>query len=205
MPPQEGFAELDSAREAVLAEAERFVQELEPALRGSLAVGYARFLAERDELVRRLKQDARQALDEAVDRAAGLGVGQVLERLRAPEVWLSPLTAPHLVVRADSGWPGWVPEWLAKAFGRGSDAPALGELDDPSNRIWVAISSAARPIDPVLEEFGFEPGRPRLGGGRFGIQPRTLPQLDPTGGLGQRWGRYRAAYERLSALTAAED
>ena len=201
----EGFAELESAREAVLAEAERFVGELEPALRESLAGGYRRFLADQDELVRHLNEDTRRALDEAVDRAAHLGVDQVIERLRAPELWLSPLTAPNLVVRVDSGWPDWVPEWLAKAFGRGSDAPALGDLDDPSNRIWVAISSSARPIDPVLEEFGFEPGRPRLGGGRFGVQPRTLPQLDPSGGLGQRWVRYRAAYERLAALTAAED
>jgi hypothetical protein len=200
-----GFAELESAREAVLTEAERFVGELEPALLESLAGGYRRFLADQDDLVRQLNEGARHALDEAVDRAARIGVAQVIERLRAPEIWLSPLTAPNLVVRVDSGWPDWVPEWIAKAFGRASDAPALGELDDPSNRIWVAISSVARPIDPVLEEFGFEPGRPRLGGGRFGIQPRTLPQLDPTGGLGQRWIRYRAAYERLAAMTAAED
>jgi hypothetical protein len=205
MPPQDGFAELESAREAVLGEAERFVEELEPALRRSLAAGYGRFLADREELVRRLNEDTRRALDEAVGRAQNVGVAQVIERLRAPEIWLSPLTAPHLVVRADSGWPDWVPEWLAKAFGRADEAPGLGELDDPSNRIWVAISSAARPIDPVLEEFGFEPGRPRLGGGRFGIQPRSLPQLDPTGGLGQRWVRYRAAYERLTTLTAAGD
>ena len=201
----EGIAELESAREAVLAEAERFVEELAPALRESLAAGYERFLAEQDELVRHLEEDTRRALDEAVGGAASLGVTQVIERLQAPEVWLSPLTAPHLVVRVDSGWPDWVPEWLAKAFGRANDAPVLAELDDPSNRIWVAISSAARPIDPVLEEFGFEPGRPRLGGGRFGVQPRSLPQLDPSGALGRRWARYRAAYERMSALAADED
>ena len=203
--PRDAFADLEAAREAVLAEAEAFVRELEPALQESLEAGYRRFLADQDELVRHLNGGTRRALDEAVGRASNLGVAQVIERLQAPEVWLSPLTAPHLVVRVDSGWPDWVPDWLAKAFGRTNDAPELGELDDPSNRIWVAISSAARPIDPVLEEFGFEPGRPRLGGGRFGIQPRTLPQLDPTGNLGLRWVRYRAAYGRLAALNAAED
>jgi hypothetical protein len=68
----------------------------------------------------------------------------------------------------------------------------------------VAISSAAKPLDPVLEEFGFRPGRRRIGGGSFGIAARTLPQLDPSGALGQRWRRYRGAFERLSALAAAD-
>ena len=203
--PRDAFADLESAREAVLAEAERFVQELEPALGDSLAAGYHRFLADQDDVVRNMDEATRRALDEAVGRAADLGVAQVIERLRAPEIWLAPLTAPHLVARVDYGWPDWLPEWLAKAFGRTDDRPQLGELDDPSNRIWVAISSAARPIDPVLEEFGFEPGLPRLGGGRFGIQPRSLPQLDPSGALGQRWVRYRTAFERMSALARSED
>src|SRR5262245_7443436 len=202
--PQDAFADLESAREAVLAEAERFVEELEPALGDSLAAGYHRFLAGQQQVVQQMNEATRRALDEAVGRASDLGAAQVIERLRGPEIWLAPLTAPHLVARVDGGWPDWLPEWLAKAFGRGDDRPQLGELDDPSNRIWVAISSAARPIDPVLEEFGFEPGLPRLGGGRFGIQPRSLPQLDPSGALGQRWGRYRAAFERMSALAGSE-
>jgi hypothetical protein len=203
--PRDAFADLESAREAVLAEAERFVEELEPALGDSLAAGYQRFLAAQHGVVDHLNGATRRALDEAVGRASDLGVTQVIDRLRAPEIWLAPLTAPHLVARVDSGWPDWVPEWLAKAFGRGDDMPQLGELDDPSNRIWVAISSAARPIDPVLEEFGFEPGTPRLGGGRFGIQPRSLPQLDPSGALGRRWLRYRAAFEQMSALAGSQD
>lgn len=204
MPP-DAFADLESAREAVLAEAERFVDELEPALGDSLAAGYRRFVAGQHRVVDDMNEATTRALDEAVGRAADVGVAQVIERLRAPEIWLAPLTAPHLVARVDDGWPDWMPEWLAKAFGREPNRPELGELDDPSNRIWVAISSAARPIDPVLEEFGFEPGLPRLGGGRFGIQPRSLPQLDPTGELGRRWARYRAAYERMRVLAVAED
>jgi hypothetical protein len=203
--PANAFADLEAAREAVLAEAEGFVAELEPPLRESLAAGFERLLHEHSEHAGRADAPTRAALDAAVRRAAELGVADVLRRLREPEIWLAPLTAPELLPRRESGWPHWVPEWVAKVFGGGRETPELGPLDEPSNRIWVAISSAARPMDPVLEEFGFEPGRPRLGGGRFGIQARSLPQLDPTGGLGRRWVRYRAAYQRLAALNAAED
>ncbi len=203
--PRDAFADLEAAREAVLAEAEDFVQGLEPALRESLAAGVELLLREQAGHADRMDAATREALTDALSRAAEVGVADVVRRLRDPEIWLAPLTAPNLLIRQESGWPPWVPEWLARAFGGGRDAPELGELDDPSNRIWVAISSAARPMDPVLEEFGFEPGRPRLGGGRFGIQAKSLPQLDPTGNLGRRWVRYRAAYDRLAALTVAED
>ncbi|HKE53485.1 MAG TPA: hypothetical protein VKC55_01795 [Actinomycetota bacterium] len=203
--PRDAFADLEAACEAVLAEAESFVAELEPALRESLAAGFQRLLNEQVGHAGRMDEPTRVALGAAVDRAAQVGVGDVLRRLREPEIWLAPLTAPDLLPRRESGWPHWVPEWMAKVFGGDHETPGLGQLDEASNRIWVAISSAARPIDPVLEEFGFEPGRPRLGGGRFGIQPRSLPQLDPSGGLGRRWVRYRDAYERLAAMTAAED
>jgi plasmid stability protein len=203
--PDDAFADLESAREAVLAESRRFVQELEPALRETLTSGFDRLRVEQAAHVRGMEEATRAALEAAVDRAVEVGVAAVIERLRSPEIWLAPLTAPHLVSQRETGWPGWVPEWLARAFGGGAERPELGDLDDPSNRIWVAISSAARPMDPVLEEFGFEPGRPRLGGGRFGIQPRSLPQLDPSGVLRRRWGRYRAAFGRLSALAASED
>ena len=203
--PRDAFAELEVAREAVLAEAEEFVRGLEPALRESLAAGVERLLRDQAGHADRMDGPTRRALNDAVGRAAEMGIAEVLRRLGEPEVWLAPLTAPNLLVRQESGWSPWVPEWLARAFGGGRDVPALGDLDDPSNRVWVAISSAARPMDPVLEEFGFEPGRPRLGGGRFGIQAKSLPQLDPTGNLGRRWVRYRAAYERLAALNDAED
>ena len=203
--PSDAFADLEAAREGVLAESERFVAELEPALRESLASGFERLRVAQAGNVGQMDEATRAALNTAVERASELGIAEVLERLRSPEIWLAPLTAPHLVSQRETGWPDWVPEWLARAFGGGAERPRLGDLDDPSNRIWVAISSAARPLDPVLEEFGFEPGRPRLGGGRFEIQPRSLPQLDPSGALGRRWGRYRAAFDRLSALAASED
>jgi hypothetical protein len=94
-----------------------------------------------------------------------------------------------------------LPEWVARLGGSAREGSVLGRLDEMKNRVWVAISAAARPLDPVLEEFGFRPERRRLGGS-FGVSARTLPQLDPSGAIGQRWKRYRAAYERLTALAS---
>jgi hypothetical protein len=54
-----------------------------------------------------------------------------------------------------------------------------------------------------LLEFGFQQERRRIGGGRFGVVPRTLPRLDPSGVLQRRWKRYRAAFERYEALERA--
>ena len=130
-------------------------------------------------------------------RAIELGVTETVVRLRSPEIWLSPLTAPELPSRTDPAHPLGVPEWVARLGGSVREGSALGRLDEMTNRIWVAISAATRPLDPVLEEFGFRPERRRLGGGSFGVSARTLPQLDPSGAIGQRWKRYRAAYERL--------
>jgi hypothetical protein len=129
----------------------------------------------------------RAALDEAVQRAIEIGVARTVQRLRPPEIWLSPLTAPELPPRTNSARPLGLPEWIARLGGSARETPSLRTLDDPSNRIWVAISAAAKPLDPVLEEFGFRPERRRLGGGSFGISPRTLPQLDPSVAIGQRW------------------
>ena len=130
------------AREAVLVEGRRFVEELEPALAESLRAGFQQLRVSQAEHAGRMDAATMQALEAAVDSAAAAGVVQVIERLRSPEIWLAPLTAPHLLARVDSGWPDWMPEWLAKAFGREQNRPELGGLDDPSNRIWVAISSA---------------------------------------------------------------
>jgi hypothetical protein len=201
----DAFAELEAVREGVLAEAERFVEELEPILGASLRSGFERLTIGQADHASRMDDRTRIALEAAVGRATEIGVAAVLERLRPPEIWLAPLTAPDLHVRDGPGWPAWLPAWAARMLGGGrNERTSLGNLDDPSNRIWIAISSAPKPLDPVLEEFGFRPGRRRIGGGSFGIAARTLPQLDPSGALGQRWRRYRAAFERLSALAAAD-
>lgn len=199
----DAFAALEEARAAVVAEGERFVQELGPILRECLQAGVERLIVVQADLVQRLNEATRAALEEAVDRAIDSGATQVLRRLEGPEIWLAPLTAPDLVATPEPGSRLGVPAWLSR-LGRGRPHPILGELDDPGNRIWVAVSAAAKPLDPVLEEFGFRPDRRRLGGGRFGVQPRTLPQLDPSGRLGRLWKRYRVAYGRLAAMSRSD-
>ena len=203
MPPTP-FAELEAARATVLAEAERFVLELEPVLGRSLEAGFERLESAQAEHVHLIDERTRAALGQAVARAIEVGVAETVERLRSPKIWLSPLTAPKLPPRSDPARPLGLPEWVARLGGSAREGAALGTLDDLSNRIWVAITAAAKPLDPVLEEFGFRPERRRLGGGSFGVAPRTLPQLDPSGALGQGWKRYRTAYERLTALAAAD-
>jgi hypothetical protein len=200
--PRDPLVELEAARANVLEEAERFVEELEPVLGPSLHAGFERLRLAQPDHVGRLDGPTLAALEDAVGRAIELGVAETVERLRSPEIWLSPLTAPELPPRSDPARPLGLPEWVARLGGPAREGSALGRLDEMTNRIWVAISAAAKPLDPVLEEFGFRPERRRLGGGSFGVSARTLPQLDPSGAIGQRWKRYRAAYERLTALAA---
>jgi hypothetical protein len=202
--PRDPFAELEAARATLLEEAERLVEELEPVLGASLHAGFERLRLAQVGHVGRLDEPTLEALEDAAGRAIELGVAETMERLRSPEIWLSPLTAPELPPRTDPARPLGLPEWVARLGGPAREGSALGRLDEMTNRIWVAISASAKPLDPVLEEFGFRPERRRLGGGSFGISPRTLPQLDPSGAIGRRWKRYRAAYERLTALAAFE-
>ncbi len=202
--PRDPIAELEDARGSVLAEAERFVDELEPILGEGLRAGLARLQVVQADVAGRLDAGTQAALGGAASRAIDLGVAEAIERLRSPELWLAPLTAPDLPPRTDPARPLGMPEWVARLGGTARERPKLGPLDDMANRIWVAISAAAKPVDPVLQEFGFRPERGRLGGGSFGVAARTLPQLDPSGALGRCWKRYRAAYERLVALAAAD-
>ncbi len=197
-------AELEAAREAVLEEGRRFAAELEPFLHESLHVGFERLCRRQFDHIGRLDPHTGAALDAAIEAAIDAGLEETMDRLSEPDVWLAPLTAPDLLSPAAPGSRLGVPEWLARLGRGGPERVELGDLDEPSNRIWVAISAAAKPLDPVLEEFGFRSEGRRLGGGSFGIAPRTLPQLDPSGEIGQRWKRYRATYRRLVAL-ASED
>ena len=198
------IAELEAARQAVLAEGERFAAELEPLLPGSLQAGFERLCLRQLDHVERMDERTRAGLKAAVEAAMMRGVGDALGRLRAPDLWLAPLTAPDLRPPAAPGSRLGVPEWIARLGLGDREPPELGELDEPSNRVWVAISAAAKPLDPVLEEFGFRSEGHRLGGGTFGIAARTLPQLDPSGAIAKRWKRYRAAYGRLASLAAGD-
>ena len=202
---QDAFADLERAREAVLAEGAAFAEELEPVLGESLRRGFDRLRLEQADVLAGFDNGTRAALGPAADRAIEAGVWFVAGRLRSPEIWLAPFTAPNLVVIKEEGWPPWVPEAFARLLRpRRRDPPILGELDDPSNRIWVAICGASGPLDAVLEEFGFRHARRRIGGGRFGVGPRTLPALDMTGTLQQRWRRFRSAFDRMTELASAE-
>ena len=200
--PRDPLVELEAARANVLEEAERLVEELEAVLGPSLHAGFERLRLAQPDHVGRLDGPTIAALEDAVSRAIELGVAETVDRLRSPEIWLSPLTAPELPPPSDPARPLGLPEWVARLGGPAREGSSLGRLDEMTNRVWVAISAAAKPLDPVLEEFGFRPERRRLGGGSFGVSARTLPQLDPSGAIGQRWKRYRAAYERLTALAA---
>ena len=195
------FDELATARDIVLAEAEALRTDLEPALEDSLRVGLQRLLQIQVGHLAALDAPTRRALDAVLETAVPTAVAAVIARLREPDVWLSPLVAPDLPTPEPTGWPLDAPGWLVRLAGRGGRARVgLGAMDDPGNRIWVAVCSAAASIDPVLVEFGFEPSRRRIGGGRFGVVPRTLPALNPSGILRQRWKRYRAAFGRYEAL-----
>jgi len=67
--------------------------------------------------------------------------------------------------------------------------------------VWILFLAAAKPLDPVLEEFGLSPSViPNLGGGNYGLGPRNAAQLDPSGTLARLWNRYRIAYEQYRAL-----
>jgi hypothetical protein len=201
---RDAFSDLERAREAVLAEGTAFADELGPVLGESLRRGFDRLCADQPDLLGRFDPGTRAALGPAVERAADSGVAAVVQRLRSPELWLAPLTAPDLVVVKEEGWPPWFPEAFARLLKPRRDPASLGELDDPSNRIWVAICGASGPLDAVLEEFGFRHARRRIGGGRFDVGPRTLPRLDPSGILQRRWRRYRSAFDHMTALAAEE-
>jgi hypothetical protein len=202
---RDAFADLERAREAVVAEGTAFADELAPVLGESLRRGFEQLCADQADLIARFDPATRSALGPAVGRAIDAGVAAVVERLRSPELWLAPLTAPNLVVVKEEGWPTWLPEAFARLLRpRRRDPATLGGLDDPSNRIWVAICGASGPLDAVLEEFGFRHARRRIGGGKFDVGPRSLPRLDSSGVLQRRWRRYRSAFEHMTALAAEE-
>jgi hypothetical protein len=196
------FEQLAAARDLVLAEAESFRLELEPILAEALRGGLERVASAQAGHLASLNEPTRRGFEEAVAGATRSAVAGASTRLRDPDVWLSPHTAPHLSGPREPGWSLDVPSWLARLLRRDrASSRGLGDLDDPGNRIWVVIGSAAGPIDGVLQEFGFAGERRRIGGGRFGVAPRTLPRLDPSGALQRHWKRYRGAFERYESLT----
>ncbi|MGZ8636570.1 MAG: hypothetical protein ACXWX2_06290 [Actinomycetota bacterium] len=192
------------ARAEVVATASEFALASEPIVVAALRRRIEALLEARPEWFGALSPDVAGALREAADRAIARGAANAAKRLADPELWLEPMTAPGVSPNPGAGWDGELPAWFTGLLGRFTrrQAPELGSLDDPGHRIWVALLLAARPLDPVLEEFGLAPSStPDLGGGHYGLQPKTAAQLDPSGTLGRLWKRYRLAYGRLAALS----
>ena len=145
--PRDLFIEFEAARANVLEEADRFIQELLTVLGPSLHAGFERLVLAQAGHVATLDGPNLAALEDAVGRAIEVGVAETVERLRSPEIWLSPLTAPDLPPRTDPARSLGLPEWVARLGGSAREGSALGRLDEMTNRIWVAISAAARPLE----------------------------------------------------------
>jgi hypothetical protein len=122
------FAELEAVREEVLAEAERFVEELEPILGASLRSGFERLTIAQADHASRMDDSTRIALEAAVGRATEIGVAGLsvatAETGRAAH-------GARSARRERAGLAEWLP-----AGGQDVSAerwPSLGDLDDPSN------------------------------------------------------------------------
>ncbi len=125
-------------------------------------------------------------------------------RLADVDLWLSPLVVPGGVDEPTRGWDDLNVagmSGLLRRLARKMERRELGGLGDANNRAWVALQSAAKPLDPVLREFGLPAAEiPNPGGGHYGIQPSSVAVLDPSGTLERMWRRFRLVYARYSAL-----
>ena len=198
---------LEAARGEIAELARAFADRAGPVVEDALTRRLEALVEAHPERFGELRPEASAAFRASTAQAVVAGAALVSARLRAEDVWLEPYTAPGVVHRPEQGWEGSLPEFVSgflKRFTRRDTGPVLGELDDPANRVWIALLSAARSLDPALREFGLEPSStPDLGGGHYGLAPKTAAQLDPTGELSRLWRRYRLAFERYSALSAS--
>lgn len=200
-PPPDAVAE---ARERVIAAGEAFRGAVVPAIAAALRARLDDLVATEPGWHASMGEDVRAAFRSATERAIAQGAADADARLTG-DVWLEPLVAPGVDRSPPTAWEGDLPDWLISVIRvlSGKRQPErLGELDDAGNRAWVAVLASAKPLDPVLEEFGLVPSEiPELGGGNFGLAPRNAQDLDPTGSVRSLWNRYRAAYERYRDLT----
>jgi hypothetical protein len=188
----------------VLAIGAEFRRTAAPALDAALGWRLESLVQARAEWFGAMKPEVQIAFRAAAGQALALAVAEIDRRLADDELWLDPLTAPGLARAREQGWNSDLPEWfigIVRLLSPKKTGPELGDLDDPGNRVWVALLSAAKPLDPVLEEFGLPPAQaPDIGGGNYGLAPPSAPQLDSSGTLARLWKRYRAAYARYRML-----
>jgi hypothetical protein len=202
-----GHPTADDARASVIAAGEAFRRSAGPAIAAALRSRLEDLVASDPAWSARMSDKLRGAFREATERAIAQGAAEAEARLN-DDVWLNPLIAPGIDRAPATAWEGDLPDWVVSVLraltGKRRPEP-LGELDDLGNRAWIVLLAAAKPLDPVLEEFGLVPSEvPDLGGGNFGLAPTTAHELDPGGSLRSLWNRYRAAYERYRALTRRE-
>jgi hypothetical protein len=140
----------------------------------------------------------RKAADDAIRRSAA----DIGERLRDEEIWLRPTVLVE--ERFEQGgwrWELGLFDFVRTLVSRSRPARPDPQLDNPVNRAWILLLNAADPLDGVLVEFGLRPSAlPDPGGGHFGLQPRTLAQLDPTGALAELWARYGKLFRGYARL-----
>ena len=173
-------ARIASAREAILSLSQEFAEVARHSVESALDRAVERLVLRYADWFNRLDDRAAVALRETVQRTIQRSAARVGERLKDPDVWLE----PSVVV----------------------DGGPQPRLDEPANRAWIALLNAADPLDPVLTEFGLQPSDvPDQGGGHFGLQPKSLGELDPKGALAGLWGRYRKLYEAYRRALRAPD
>lgn len=200
-------AEIHELRASIEALAGRFADSLGGPLRAALERNLEHLIAVSGPHVARLDEAMLGALRRRADEAIARSVDDVTERVRSVDLWTSPTVTFADMEPTEPGWDDMIPHWLARWLGRMGPAskrmePRLGALEEPTNRIWIAILNAADPCDPILTEFGFEPtSAPDPGGARFGLQPTTLLALDPSGELAALWTKYGVLYKRFRWLT----
>jgi hypothetical protein len=174
------------ARASAIAAGNAFRRSAVPAIAAILRARLERLVASEPAWRAAMPHEVRAAFHDATERAIGQGAAEVEARL-TDDVWLDPLIAPGIRRSPGSSWDGDLPEWLVsilRALTPRKSEERLGELDDVGNRVWIALLAAAKPLDPVLEEFGLVPSEvPDLGGGNFGLAPKNAEEFDPDGSL----------------------
>lgn len=165
--PDAGIA---SARQNIEALAAEFAEAARRTVDTSLNRAVQKLVVRQAGWFNQLDERTGAALRNAVAEAIRRSADRVAGRLREADLWLS----PSVVLNGDP----------------------QPELDDPANRVWIALLNAADPLDPLLLEFGLQPSDvPDRGGGHYGLQPQSVGELDPAGTLAGLWARYRKLYE----------
>jgi hypothetical protein len=151
----------------------RFAEAAEPLLVAALERATEGLALANAERLDGLSEESREALRRTVTAAIRQGAGEAARSVADEDVWLEPSVNP------DQG-----PE---------------RRLDHPANRVWIRLTKAAAPLDPVMGEFGLAPSAtPDPGGGHYGLQPRSAAELDPRGVLTRLWETYWRTYRRIA-------